>query len=37
MSKVKRKQEITYGFVAGGLVLLLAAAAIGIVTFPRLP
>jgi len=37
VSKVKRKQEVTYGFVAGGLVLLLAAAAIGVVTFPRLP
>lgn len=37
VSKVKRKQEVTYAFVAGGLVLLLAAAAIGVVTFPRLP
>ncbi len=37
VSKVKRKQEVTYGFVAGGLVLMLAAAAIGVVTFPRLP
>ena len=37
VSKVKRKQEVTYGFVAAGLVLLLGAAAIGVVTFPRLP
>ena len=37
VSKVERKQEVTYAFVAGGLVLLLAAAAIGVVTFPRLP
>ena len=37
VSKVKRKQEVTYAFVAGGLVLLLAAAALGVVTFPRLP
>ena len=28
VSKVERKQEVTYAFVAGGLVLLLAAAAI---------
>jgi Ca-activated chloride channel homolog len=37
VSKVERKQEVTYAFVACGLVLLLAAAAIGVVTFPRLP
>jgi Ca-activated chloride channel family protein len=37
VSKVERKQEVTYAFVAAGLVLLLAAAAIGVVTFPRLP
>ena len=37
VSKVERKQEVTYAFVGGGLVLLLAAAAIGVVTFPRLP
>ena len=37
VSKVERKQEVTYAFVACGLVLLLAAAAIAVVTFPRLP
>jgi Ca-activated chloride channel homolog len=37
VSKVERKQEVTYAFVAGGLVLLLAAAAIAVITFPRLP
>jgi Ca-activated chloride channel homolog len=37
VSKVERKQEVTYAFVAAGLVLLLAAAAIAVVTFPRLP
>ncbi|MBA2383277.1 MAG: VWA domain-containing protein [Actinobacteria bacterium] len=37
VSKVERKQEVTYAFLAGGLVLLLAAAAIGVLTFPRLP
>ena len=37
VSKVERKQEVTYAFVAGGLVLLLAAVAIAVVTFPRLP
>jgi Ca-activated chloride channel family protein len=37
VSKVKRKQEVTFAFLAGGLVLLLAASAIGVVTFPRLP
>ena len=37
VSKVERKQEVTYAFLGGGLVLLVAAAAIGVVTFPRLP
>ena len=37
VSKVKRKQEVTFVFLAGGLVLLLAAAGIAVVTFPRLP
>ena len=37
VSKVERRQEVTYAFVAGGLVLLLAASAIAVVTFPRLP
>jgi hypothetical protein len=37
VSKVERKQEVTYAFLAAGLVLLLAAAGIGVVTFPRLP
>ena len=37
VSKVKRKQEVTFAFLGGGLVLLLAAAAIGVITFPRLP
>ena len=37
VSKVERKQEVTYAFLGTGIVLLLAAAAIGIVTFPRLP
>ena len=37
VSKVEREQEVTYAFVAGGLVLLLAAASIAVVTFPRLP
>jgi Ca-activated chloride channel family protein len=37
VSKVERKQEVTYAFLGGGIVLLLAAAALGIVTFPRLP
>jgi Ca-activated chloride channel family protein len=37
VSKVERKQEVTFAFVAGGLVLLLAAAAIAVVTLPRLP
>ena len=37
VSKVERKQEVTFAFLAGGLVLLLAAAASAAVTFPRLP
>lgn len=37
VSKVEREQEVTYAFLAGGLVLLLAAAGIAVVTFPRLP
>jgi Ca-activated chloride channel family protein len=37
VSKVKRKQEVTFAFLAGGLLLLLAAAGIAVVTFPRLP
>jgi Ca-activated chloride channel homolog len=37
VSQVKRKQEVTFAFLAGGLVLLLAAAGIAVVTFPRLP
>jgi Ca-activated chloride channel family protein len=37
VSKVERKQEVTYAFVAGGLVLMLAAAAVAAITFPRLP
>ncbi len=37
VSKVERRQEVTYAFLAGGLVLLLAAAAVAVVTFPRLP
>jgi Ca-activated chloride channel family protein len=37
VSKVERKQEVTYAFLGTGIVLLLAAAAIGVVTFPRLP
>ena len=37
VSKVERKQEVSYAFVGVGLVLLLAAAAIAVVTFPRLP
>ena len=37
VSKVERQQEVTVGFLAGGLVLLLAAAAVGALTFPRLP
>jgi len=37
VTKVERKQEVTFAFLAGGLVLLLAAAGIAVVTFPRLP
>jgi Ca-activated chloride channel family protein len=37
VSKVKRKEEVTYAFLGGGIVLLLAAAGIAVVTFPRLP
>ena len=37
VSKVERKQEVTFAFLAGGLVLMLAAAAVAVVTFPRLP
>ena len=37
VSKVERKQEVTFAFLGGGLVLLLGAAAIGAITFPRLP
>jgi Ca-activated chloride channel family protein len=37
VSKVKRKQEVTFAFLAGGFVLLLAASGIAVVTFPRLP
>lgn len=37
VSKVERKQEVTFAFLAGGLVLLLAASAVAVVTFPRLP
>ncbi len=37
VSKVEREQEVTVAFLAGGIVLLLAAAAVGALTFPRLP
>jgi Ca-activated chloride channel family protein len=37
VSKVERKQEVTFAFLAGGLALLLVASAIAVVTFPRLP
>ncbi len=37
VSKVEREQEVTVAFLAAGLVLLLAAAAVGALTFPRLP
>jgi len=37
VSQVERRQEITFVFLAAGLVLLLAAAAVSVVTFPRLP
>ncbi|HXH89143.1 MAG TPA: VWA domain-containing protein [Gaiellaceae bacterium] len=37
VSKVERKEEVTAWFLGGGLVLLLAAGALGVATFPRLP
>jgi Ca-activated chloride channel homolog len=37
VSQVERKQEVTFAFLAGGLVLLLGAAAAAAITFPRLP
>jgi Ca-activated chloride channel family protein len=37
VSKVERKQEVTHAFLGGGLLLLLGAAAIAALTFPRLP
>jgi Ca-activated chloride channel homolog len=37
VSKVERKQEVTVAFVGLGAVLLLAAAAVSALTFPRLP
>ena len=37
VSQVKRKEEVTFAFLGGGLVLLLAAAGIAVLTFPRLP
>ena len=37
VSQVERKREVTFAFLAGGLLLMLAAAAIAVVTFPRLP
>ena len=37
VSKVEREQEVTFAFLAGGLLLLLAASAVAVVTFPRLP
>jgi Ca-activated chloride channel family protein len=37
VSKVEREQEVTFAFLAGGLVLLLGAAGVAVVTFPRLP
>ena len=37
VSKVERKREVTFAFLAGGLVLMLGAAAVAVVTFPRLP
>ena len=37
VSKVERKQEVTFAFLAVGLLLMLAAAAVAVVTFPRLP
>jgi Ca-activated chloride channel homolog len=37
VSQVERKQEVTAWFLGAGLVLLLAAGALGVATFPRLP
>ncbi len=37
VSKIERPQEVTVAFLAAGLVLLLAAAAVAAATFPRLP
>ena len=37
VSKVERDEEVTVAFLAAGLVLLLTAAAVGALTFPRLP
>ena len=37
VSQVERKQEVTFAFLAGGLLLLLAASAVAVITFPRLP
>jgi hypothetical protein len=37
VSKVERKEEVTHAFLGGGLVLLLGAAAVAALTFPRLP
>lgn len=37
VSKVERPQEVTVAFLGAGLLLLLAAGAVGAVTFPRLP
>ena len=37
VSKVKRKEEVTFAFLGGGLMLLLAASGDRVVTFPRLP
>jgi Ca-activated chloride channel family protein len=37
VSKEKRKQEVTHAFLGGGLALLLGAAALAALTFPRLP
>ncbi|MBA2333068.1 MAG: VWA domain-containing protein [Actinobacteria bacterium] len=37
VSKVQRDQEVTVAFLGIGTVLLLAAAAVGALTFPRLP
>jgi Ca-activated chloride channel family protein len=37
VSKVERKQEVTFAFLGGGLLLLLGAAALAAITFPRLP